>query len=113
MQKKWANPAVLSFLCGLIGWLILLSEAWVQISGLNKSTVPGTINRLNIIYFILVCSLAILLGIRGNRQIKLNQELSGKVFALLGVLLAALALIVGPIFIIILFNHYNLKLVIG
>jgi hypothetical protein len=78
-----------------------------------KISSPGTINRLSLIGFILVCFLAILLGIRGIRQIKVNPELSGKVFAILGIVFAGLALLFGPLFIIILFNHYHLKLAIG
>lgn len=92
MQKKWSNPAIMSFICGLLGWWIPLTEALRQIKGL-KLINPGAINILLIIVFILICFLAILLGIRAIRQIKVNQGLSGKAFAILGILLAGLAIL--------------------
>jgi len=112
-QKRWSNPAFLSFICGLSGFLGPLTEAWVQIKAGGKGVILGTIPHLTIVGFILVCFLAILLGIRGLRQIKLNPELSGRIFAILGIVFAGLALLCGPVFIIIIFNYYHIKLVIG
>jgi hypothetical protein len=101
MKKRWSNAAVWSFICGVLNLLSIPAEFLRQRSG-GKILEYGTINNLQIIGFILMCSLSILLGIRAFQQFKTNQGPPGKWFAILGLSFTSLAILSGVALFVIL-----------
>ena len=112
-MNKWSHLAIMSFIFGLLGWLLplplgiflVLSEkttirvnsfTW-QIRKICDS--PAFITISNTIC-LLLCLFTILLGIRALRKIRLNPTQKGKVLAIIGIILGILLVLVALISII-------------
>ena len=99
-QKRWSNPAVWSFIVGLFGWWCNFSMLMEYING-TKSGPLVSISLMQLIGYLLAWLLTLLLGTRAIREIKKNQELSGRFFAISGIFLGTSAIIFGLLALII------------
>jgi len=101
IKKKWSGLAIKSFIFGLLSWLIPLSLLPLSfIKELQFSRTFDIIAGIANIIMYLSCLLAMLLGIRAIRQIKVNPSQKGKILAIPGIILGSILVLLGIAFII-------------